>query len=231
MIDTNENNILLNKVTEKSLNYMQVFYNTQKIFNDLKDLAKNIISINKPLVKKVSSEIPFEFSEASQYDFKLKFASDVLVVTLHTNVFQFPREHPIMRTSYIKEDIKRSYCGIIYMYDFLGDSIKYNRLEDLGYLVARIFINKELHFWVEGKRQIGFMYNNFPNESIDEKSLKKILETAIIYCIDFDLLVPPFDEVKQVSVGAVAEQNLFNNLKTGKRLGFRYQADMEENGK
>ncbi|HRS53157.1 MAG TPA: hypothetical protein P5250_00435, partial [Bacteroidales bacterium] len=117
------------------------------------------------------------------------------------------------------------------MYNFLGDSIKYNRLDDLGYLVARIFINKEFHFCVEGKRQIGFMYNNFPYETIDTKSLKKILETAIIYCVDFDLLTPSFDEVKVVTVEAMTEQNLLNNLRTGKRLGFRYQADTEENGK
>ncbi|NCC70781.1 hypothetical protein EOM09_04315 [bacterium] len=230
MSKSSPNNLILEKISEKSLNHMQVFYNTKKVFLDLKNLAKKLVTVNKPLVEQVSKEIPFEFSETGEFDFKLKFASDVLLVTMHTNIFQFPREHPLMRTSYIKEDIKRSYCGMIYMYNFLGDSIKYNRTDDLGYLIARIFVNKELHFCVEGKRQIGFMYNNFPHEAIDTKSLKKVLETAIVYCVDFDLLTPPFDEVKVVTVGAMTEQNLINNLKTGKRLGFRYQADVDDNG-
>jgi len=223
-------NIILEKISEKSLNHMQVYNNTIQTFNDLKDIAKKLIVANKKSVEQVSEEIPFEFSETGEFDFRLKFASDMLFVTMHTNIFQFPREHQLMRTSYIKEDISRSYCGLIYMYNFLGDSIKYNRQNDLGYLIARIFINKEFHFCVEGKRQIGFMYNNFTHEAIDNKSLKKILETAIVYCVDFDLLTPPFDEVKEVSVAEMTEHNSLNNLKTGKRLGFRYQADWLENG-
>ena len=44
----------------------------------------------------------------------------------------------------------RTYCGVINMYNFLSDSFKYNRENDLGYLIGRMFINKENTF-VEGK--------------------------------------------------------------------------------
>ena len=81
------NNIILDKISEKSLNHMQVFYNTKKVFEELKELAKKLISVNKNFIEKVSPEIPFEFSETGEFDFKLKFASDVLVVTMHTNIF------------------------------------------------------------------------------------------------------------------------------------------------
>ena len=35
---------------------------------------------------------------------------------------------------------------------------------DLGYLIGRIFINHENHFMVQGKRQLGFLYNDFINQ-------------------------------------------------------------------
>jgi len=93
-----------------------------------------------------------------------------------------------------------SYCGIIYIYNFLADSFKYNRLDDLGYLIGRIFINRENHYFVEGKRQMGFLYNNFGTAVIDKKALRAIIETAIMYAMEFDLLVPPYDVVKIASV-------------------------------
>ena len=45
-----------------------------------------------------------------------------------------------MNTSYVKEDKNRSYCGVIHLYNFLADSFKYNRLNDVGYLIGRVFI-------------------------------------------------------------------------------------------
>jgi hypothetical protein len=42
------------------------------------------------------------------------------------------------------------YFGVVNVYNFLSDSFRYNRERDLGYLVARIFLNKEGHFFVQG---------------------------------------------------------------------------------
>jgi hypothetical protein len=112
------------------------------------------------------------------------------------------------------------------MYNFLSDSYKYNRVNDVGYLVARIFINREYHYFVEGKRQIGLMYNNFANAKIDRGALKRILETSISYCVDFDLLTPVYDSIKVVSVSEKLENSM--NMKTGKRLGFRFQVDQDD---
>ena len=114
------------------------------------------------------------------------------------------------------------------MYNFLADSFKYSRINDSGYLVARLFINKEMHFMVEGKRQVGFFYNSFSNEPINKEDIKKILSSAINYCIDFDLLTPPYDTVKELSVMEIQDNNNCMNIKTGKRLGFRFQADHDK---
>ena len=55
------------------------------------------------------------------------------------------------KQKYVKEDKMRSFCGVIHVYNFLNDSFKYNRLNDVGNLVARIFVNKDKHFFVEGE--------------------------------------------------------------------------------
>ena len=45
----------------------------------------------------------------------------------------------------------RSFCGVINIYNFLSQTLlKYNRLNDAGFLIASVFINKDYHFFVEG---------------------------------------------------------------------------------
>ncbi len=206
-----------------------VYKNTFSVYEELNKVAKDIaIKTKKEITKKSKTDIAFEYRNRNDFTCELKFAGDLLVMTMHTNIFQFPRDHAIMKTPYIKEDPLRSYCGIINMYNFLADSFKYDRINDVGYLVARIFINKEFHYFVEGKRQIGLYYNNFINESINKDALKKILETAILYCIDFDLLTPPYDNVKEATVQEMQDDQTVLSIKTGKRLGFRFQADHDE---
>ena len=217
---------LAEKITEKGGLKLNVYNNTNDSFQDLKAIAKEMIESLKKKVNKVDKRISFDYSDRGEFEAELKFGGDMLVMSMHTNIFEFPREHEIMKLSYIKKDITRSYCGIINMYNFLADSYKYNRMNDVGYLVARIFINKDYHYFVEGKRQIGLMYNNFANAKIDRGALKRILETSINYCVDFDLLTPVYDSIKVVSVSEKLENSM--NLKTGKRLGFRFQVDQDD---
>lgn len=220
-----EENEILSKLLTKSTAKQIVYQNTHEMFQLLKQSASNIADdVKKELIKN-KSNLPFEYVEKGEFSAELKFAGDMLVMTMHTNVFEFPRDHSILKTSYVTEDPMRGYCGVIYLYNFLADSFKYNRRNDLGYLVARIFINKELHYFVEGKKQIGFLFNDFMNAVIDKKAIRKILELAINYCIEFDLLTPPYDTIKEVTVESMLENTSNMNIITGKRLGFMFRAD------
>ena len=144
---------------------------------------------------------------------------------MHTNVFEIPRDHFVNKSSYVKEDKDRAYCGIINIYNFLSDSFKYNRADDLGYLIARLFVNKEKYFFVEGKRQLGFVYSNFGKKAIDKSSLLNIIQTAILYAMEFDLLVPPYDHAKIASVAQMNKKIQSSIIQTGKRLGFQFNSD------
>jgi len=92
-------------------------------------------------------------------------------------------------------------------------------------LLVVFFINREMHYFVEGKRQMGFLYNNFGQEVIDKGSIKRIIESALLYTLDFDLLVPPYDVVKIASVAQMNSKIDSAKLQTGKRLGFKFNSD------
>jgi hypothetical protein len=172
--------------------------------------------------------IPFEFTDKGEFQMELKFAGDILLFVMHTNVFEFSRYHEVMKTPYVREDKERSFCGVINIYNFLADSFKYNRVNDIGYLIGRVFINKDMHYFIEGKREIGFLFNNFGTTVINRESARQIIESSILYTINFDLLTPPFDAVKEVSVEEMRTTLDSMLIKTGKRLGFRFQGDHTE---
>lgn len=221
------NDLILQLLREKSSLKQDVFYTTIDLFNQLKTVVKTVAAELKPQAEAIDKRLVIEYHERNAYEIELRVAGDVLLFHMHTNVFEFDTSHQIWKTSYVKENHGRSYCGVINMYNFLADSFKYQRLNDLGYLIARLFVNNEKHYFVEGKRQLGFLYNDFANAQITAEDLRKIVESTIVYCLDFDLFTPPFDEVKVISLGQVQEDSSMMSLKTGKRLGFRFQADSD----
>ena len=117
---------------------------------------------------------------------------------------------------------------MVNIYNFLSDSFKFDRERDLGYLVARLFLNKDGHFFLQGKRQLGFLYNDLPNDVLDRSRLVEVTRSVVLYVLDFDLLAPPYDQVNQVTVEEMKQLNANSLLSTGKRLGFRFQADSED---
>ena len=69
------------------------------------------------------------------------------------------------------------------------------------------------------------LFTNYGNEEITKKSLQIIIETAIQYSLEFDLLVPPYDTVKIATVGQVEAKIQHSRIITGKRLGFQFNSD------
>lgn len=218
--------LILDTLKEKSVVKQQVYANTLETFNTLKEVLKELVDEYQESLK--ANEIELEYKDRGAFEAELKVAGDLLIFNMHSNIFEFDRSHAIWKSSYVQDDPLVSYCGIINVYNFLSDSFKYQRMEDLGYLVARMFVNKDNHYFVEGKRQLGFLYNNFESAECDKFAIKKIIESAILYCLDFDLFVPPYDNVKIVSVGQMKEKFNKTKVQTGKRLGFKFYADGDD---
>lgn len=211
---------------EKSVMKQDVYRNTLESFDLLAEVLKNISADLKKEAAGIDKRIGIDLRITSDHEIEFKIASDVLVFYMHTNVFEFEKSHPIFKTGYVKENELNSYCGIIYIYNFLADSFKYNRLNDLGYLIGRVFVNREKRFFLESKAIPGFRYNQFSEKEISKEELSDIISELIGYAIRFDLFTPPSDAVREVSLNEIQERIQSDKLKTGKRLGFRFQGDV-----
>lgn len=222
------NDLILQLLREKSVVKQNVYAITLHQFAEFKHAVQEIATEIRSVIEKEDNRIKIHYTDKGEFECQLQIAGDLLVFSMHTNIFLFDNENPLWKTSYLKEDATRGYCGIINVFNFLTDSLKYNRFNDVGYLVGRIFVNKDNHFMVQGKRQLGFLYNDFINSELTADKRKAIIQSLFLYTIDFDLFTPPYDMVKEVSVMEMKELSDNMQIKTGKRLGFRFQADNDE---
>lgn len=217
---------LLEAYVIKSTVKQQVFNNTAETFLILKKVLKQL---EIDYIKVLQGQIPEKnmplYQERGPFEMEFKIGGDLLFFSMHSNVFEFDNKHPVNKIPYVLDDTLRSYCGMILIYNFLADSFKYNRVNDLGYLVARIFINKDKHFFVEGKRQSSELVKDFAFDTISPGILREIVETAIEYSISFDLLVPPYEQVKIATVDQIKEKISHSRIATGKRIGFTFRTD------
>ena len=214
---------IVSLLKEKACTKQKIYRITKNIFANFQDVLQEKANILNNEIQDKDVEVSYE--ESGDFDAKLKFSGDTLLFHMHSNIFDFDSSHQIHKTSYVKEDKMRSFCGVINIYNFLSDSLKYNRLNDAGFLIARIFINKDNHFFVEGDKQLGFLFNDFVNQQIDEVQICKIIATAMIYALNFDLQTPNFNDVKVVSLHQILDINNNHKIKTSKRLGFKFSSE------
>jgi hypothetical protein len=226
----NKTEQIISLIGQKAVLKQKVFDNTFEIFNNLKKLLAKIEKEYNQKLQVEDSRVKIEYKNRGLFQCELKVAGDILVFYMHSNIFEFDRDHQIWKVPIAAKDRDATYSGIISIYDFLADSFKYNRVEDYGYLIARIFINKHKHYFVEGKQQMGYLSEKFGNEILDEEKLRGIVESAILYSQKFDLLVPPYDKVSVINVNHILEARK-QGIQTGKRLGFSFNADDISGGK
>ncbi|MFL5765463.1 MAG: hypothetical protein ACJ77K_16070 [Bacteroidia bacterium] len=219
--------LILETLKEKSSMKQDVYANTEKVFGMMKAIAKKTAQELSKAIAATDKRVVIEYREKGEFEFEMRVAGDLLIFAMHTNIFEFDKTHPLWKSSYVKEEPSRSFCGMINIYNFLNDSFKYGRVNDLGYVIGRVFVNKENHYFAEGKRQLGFLYNDFVHSVIDEAAIQSLLESTILYCLNFDLFTPPFDAVKEISVQDMQSASDSMQVRTGKRLGFRFQADSD----
>jgi hypothetical protein len=165
------------------------------------------------------------YAEKGKFEVELKVADDILIFIMHTNSFVFAPSHPIYKTNYITLKPSRATCGMISVYNFLSDSFKFDRKNDVGQLVARIFVNEENHFFVEGMKQIGILFNDLATMNLAAENIEALIEACVIYSLDIDITVPPFDSMKQITVYDVVNYNMQTAINAGSRLGFKYQGE------
>ncbi|MBP9150832.1 MAG: hypothetical protein KBF73_00975 [Flavobacteriales bacterium] len=211
---------------EKSTHKLKVLEQATHQFELLKTEAEKLANELNQEIEGLT-DVNVHYTQKGSFQAELKFGEDVIIFFLHNDVFDFERSHRIWKTSYVEENRLNAYCGMISIFNFLNTSFEMNRLEDMGYLVGRIFINADNHYFVEGKKQLGFLFNDFSSSQLDSQSLRSVIMAAIQYCQEFDLLTPPFSSMSQVQVGQMMDISNQMSVKTGKRLGFKFSTEQD----
>jgi len=214
---------LLNLLQNKAALKQDIIKDVRDVFSHLREVLGREVDYFRS--KLTDSRIRMEIVDKSSTEIQAFVGSDCLIFHMHTNVFLLPKSHPYWQLDYLKEDMTRGYFGIIYIYNFLAESMLKSRLGDPGYLIARIFVNKEGHFFVEGKSEIAGNFSSITENVVNDDMMCFMIQSAFAYAINFDLLTPPYEMVAQINVQqAIAIANSIS-LQTGKRLGFRFEKD------
>lgn len=211
---------ILDQLLVKADTKQQIYRQTKNAYEMINKELALVADWIRDFADKKEPKIKVHYKRTGDFESEIRFAGDTIFYLMHTNVFTFPPEHFIFKTSYVKEDPSRAYCGMILIYNFLSDSIRYNRVNDMGYLLARVFINKDGHYFIQGKRQYSFMHRDFANITLGEKEVRDIVEASITQATEFELYAPPLENIETISLAQKIESTGMIALKTGKRLGF-----------
>jgi hypothetical protein len=205
--------LLESKSTAKQITYK----NLLAAFSILSKESERIIEELK--TASADSDVTVDFSWINEHEFHVKLAGDLLVFVLHTNVVTFGEEHGVMKTTYIREKEVNRYFGQIMIYNFMSDSVKFNRMNDPGYLIARLLINHEGRFLVEGDGELGFLFSSISTQPIRESDLTILVKLSLTAAIENDLMAPPFPQVRFITL--FQKQEKTQELGAGQKIGFK----------
>jgi hypothetical protein len=211
--------LLVNKAAMKQdiADYSEGVFNSFKIVvqDELQELKKHVHD----------SRVRLTYEDKGKYEFRLHIGSDTLVFQLHTNIFRFDDENPLWESEYLKENGANGFFGVINIFNFLAESMEQNRMNDVGYLIGRMLMNHNYHFMVEGKGPLNTLFTDLEKNVLTDEVMRQIVQTAMAFAINFDLIVPPYERVQAVTIGQVNQISSDLQMATGKRLGFKFSSE------
>jgi hypothetical protein len=216
-------NLLESKSTAKQATYRHVVAAFSVLSNEAREVAEELKKRAHPGDK----DVTVEFNVTSEHEFDVKLAGDVLIFVMHTNIVTLEEAHAIMKEDYIKENEVNRYFGQIMIYNFMADSLKFNRTNDPGYLLARLMINHENRFFIEGEKDLA-EFNKISENPITEDVLRKIVKIVLRMAIENDLIAPPFTQVKSITLHQKREHT--PELGGGQKIGFRMSYENKTEG-
>lgn len=203
------------KSTAKQITYK----NLLKAFQILASESQEIVAQLRSTVVPGDDDVTIEYTFVNTHEFHVKLAGDLLVFVLHTNVVALDAGHPVMKDPYMKEKEVNRYFGQIMIYNFMADSFKFNRINDPGYLIARLLINHEGRYVIEGEGHLTTIANKISSRPIVESELGILVKLALMLAIENDLVAPPFPDVRYITLFQKMERTM--ELGAGKKIGFQ----------
>jgi hypothetical protein len=215
-----------NMLESKSDAKQRTYKHLLSSFQLLKEEAKSVVEELNKRTNPDDKEVTVEFLEVSKHEFQVKLAGDLLIFVLHTNVVTLPQDHPIMQDAYIQQKEVNRYFGQLNIYNFMSDSLKFNRVNDPGYLVARVMINHENRFFVEGEGPITNLFTGISEAPVSPAYLQLLVKLALTIAIENDLMAPPYQEVKFITLYQKLEHT--PELGGGQKIGFKMSYERQQ---
>ncbi|MBC5772586.1 hypothetical protein H8S95_00795 [Pontibacter sp. KCTC 32443] len=213
---------IINGLHQKSVTKQAIYRNTKATFERMKEIAQDIVKKLTERVTKQDADVIIEYKNISEFEFHVKFSGDLLMFIMHSNIITFPDDCELMRNDYIEEDFRRRFFGHIMAYNFMADTIKYNRLDDPGYLVGRMLINIDRHFVIEGVKQMDLPYDRISQNVINNKTLRLIIESAMVAAVNNDLMGQDVSEIERITL----KQKHENMITLPRKVGFHVSQDL-----
>ena len=212
---------IIRAMTVKAVVKQAIYRSTCDVFAAMMEYGEELTNQIRERFKNIDENVPVEFRKVSRFEFHMRISGDLLAFSMHTNVISLPKEHIVYKNPYVREMPERGYFGQIFIFNFMADSIQYNRLNDPGYLIARMLINGDQKFFLEGVRPLEFLYPDISKNQVSKEILRVLIEDAFLIAIDQDLSAPNFQQIQRVTLG---QQMASQQSKPMEKVGFNISA-------
>lgn len=207
--------LLEDKSTAKQVTYKKLIV----AFELLAKESKRVMTELKKRAHPGDADVTLAFERVNEHEFQVKLAGDLLIFVLHTNIVTFDDTHEVMKDPYIQSSELNRYFGQIMIYNFMSDSVKYHRVNDPGYLLARLLINHDGRYIIEGEGKLGVVFSHISESAITEADLNVLVKLALTLAIENDLMAPPYTQVRLITLYQKLEKT--QELGAGQKIGFR----------
>jgi hypothetical protein len=215
---------IINKIETTSQLKKNLFEQVTSFFTDLEKTCGEVaIELQK---ESANNTIAVKIEKINDYEFLFRVGGDVLVFILQSNIVRLSDDAYISKSKYLKDDVTLRYFGQVLVYNFLADTLTYGRLDDPGYLISRILINRENHFFLEGDRKIVFEFPELKDNPITKDKNRKLVENLVLSALNNDLLAPNFNDIMLISYHQKLEHT--SSMGNPKKIGFDFFAKNRE---
>jgi hypothetical protein len=197
-----------------------IFRATQAAFDVLRQASQELcLELTQKITTSVDASVRIEYYPVNGMEFHIRFSGDLLVFVMHSNIVTFPDTFGPMATPYVEADFRRRFFGHIMAYNFMADSIKYQRLNDPGYLVGRLLVNIDSHYFLEGVQQLELPDHDMSENPVTADAMRLFVESAMIAAVNNDLIAPPMSDIQRITV----KQKLENQqVSRASKVGFSF---------
>ena len=82
---------IIKLLTEKSTVKYKVYDNTLAVFETIKTIMAEISDDLKKSIYHIQTDIPIDYRERGKFELEMKVAADLVLMTMHSNVFKLPK--------------------------------------------------------------------------------------------------------------------------------------------